>query len=153
MGGRGSSSGVAAVGGGGKSVSTDEKQAKLIKEKSYADAIRNKRVNAIGIRYDNREFKVGAKVPRSNVWIDNERTPQKLPGTSSIGLGQGIDEEGVIDTPDDWIPIDDPRIMEKARKHDYRFGHAYLIAGEDKGYGEDSQEQIIGDAVVIKKLW
>lgn len=123
------------------------------KVKTLTEILRGKRITAIGIRYDARDFKIGAKVPRSYDWIDNARTPKRLPGTSSIFLGQGIDDEGVIDTPDDWVHITDPRIMRAAKANDYRFGHAYIIAGEDRGAGEDSHEVLIGDAVVIARLW
>jgi hypothetical protein len=121
--------------------------------KTYKDAIAGKRISAVGIRYDAREFAVGAKVPRSNVWIDNTRTTKKLPGTCTIGVGLGIDEEGLIDAPNDWISINDPQIMEMAKQHDYKFGHAYLVAGEYQNDGEDECEMIIADAVVIAKLW
>lgn len=123
------------------------------KVKTLAEILRGKRITAIGIRYDARDFMIGAKVPRSYDWADNIRTTKRLPGTSSILLGQGIDDEGVIDTPDDWVHITDPRIMRVARGNNYGFAHAYIIAGEDRGAGEDSHEILIGDAVVIARLW
>jgi len=79
--------------------------------------------------------------------------PRNSPAPARSGSGLGIDEEGLIDAPDDWISIDDPRIMEIAKQHDYKFGHAYLVAGEYQNDGEDECEMIIADAVVIAKLW
>jgi len=121
--------------------------------KAFADVIKGKRITAVGIRYDNREFKTGAKVPRSNVWIDNVRTAKKLPGTSAVGLGQGIDEDGLIDTPHDWVPLAQVEMIARGANRYGWFTHAYVIAGEDAGYGEDDKEVLIRDAVVIARLW
>jgi len=120
-------------------------------------------INVVGIRYDGREFGVGAKVPRSHDWVDGVRTNRPLPGTCALNLGSGIDTddetgEMQIDAPNEWLTMEE--VMVIARKEDYGFGHAYLIAGEDCGAGEDSvisgdrhNEVIIADARVIVKLW
>jgi hypothetical protein len=119
-------------------------------------------ISAVGIRYDSREFKVGAKVPRSHDWVDGVRTDRALPGTCSLGIGWGIeyDDAGevLVDAPNEWLTMED--VMQIAQREDYGFGHAYIIVGEDRGVGEDSvisgsqhNEQIIADARVLCKLW
>lgn len=110
-------------------------------------------VNAIGVRYDDRIFEIGDAIPVSREWIDNVCTDTELDGTCAIWLGYGIDEEGLIDAPDDWLTVDRVKELAAAKKDLYPYEHAYLIAGHDEGWGDDDGEIIISDATVIARLW
>jgi len=113
-------------------------------------------INAVGIRYDDRVFAVGDEVPRSYRWNGDEITDILAPGTSVISLGYDIDEEGLIDAPNDWTPLS--AVTEIARREDLQgyvrgYAHAYVVVGREVELGEDDHEVLIQDATVVAVLW
>lgn len=109
-------------------------------------------INAVGIRYDNRLFAMGDTIPSSYEWRDNVCTGVALAGTCAISVGYRIDDDGLIDAPDDWLTIDQVRDIAR-EKNAYPYKYAYLIEGHDEGWGDDEGEIIISDARVVARLW
>nr|DAI19553.1 MAG TPA: hypothetical protein [Caudoviricetes sp.] len=99
-----------------------------------------------GIRTDSREFAVGDEMPCSLRWDDCCPTEEELDGTCATNIYW-----------DDWTAIEDEiddiaEGVERALKIQLEhYGNPkYIIAGEDFDYGEDNDEVIIKNAVVIE---
>ena len=114
-------------------------------------------INSVGIRFDNKAFRTGQSVPASYDWIDSVRQKKKLPGTSAIGIGDGLEQRDdgtiLVDSPNHANLLTPSDIKRIAQRYRYPWSHAYVIAGDDYGYGEDDKEVIIRDARVIYQLW
>lgn len=93
---------------------------------------------AIALRWDDREFKVGEEIPASKVWVDDEETDDYLEGTSTIGL-QTYD--------DGWVGGSKVSLM--SYKH---YPNIYLVAGAIAELGEDAGELVLSNCEVLAKL-
>ncbi len=102
--------------------------------KSFAD--KNPGYEYFGLRADDREFEIGDEMPKSYVWDDGNRTDERLDGTCAIRLYVGEQyNEGALDE----VNI-------------YPFDHVYLIASRGYMGGEDKNEIVMYEAVVVEKL-
>lgn len=92
-----------------------------------------------GLRTDSRVLNVGDELgcSRDLYWENTEET--YLNGTCATGFGYL------------WYDEDDIDEVRKAlkRQQDYDGAHMYLIAGDSSEYGDDPQEIIIKNAVVV----
>jgi hypothetical protein len=94
--------------------------------------------DAIALRWDDREFKIGEEIPVSKVWVDGDETDDYLEGTSTIGL-QTYD--------DGWIAGAKVSLMS------YRnYPNIYLVAGDIAELGEDDGELVLSNCEVLAKL-
>lgn len=80
-------------------------------------------IEIVGIRFDEEDYKVGESMMESRIWIDGEPTEDYLDGTSALEVNYTTDA--------------------------VYSGRCYLIGGIMGGYGEDENEIIIRNAIVV----
>lgn len=118
-----------------------------ISELPISNPDRNGYRQVFGIRYDEREFAPGDVVPHSYHWIDGEPTDDPIDGTCTIRY-----DNGRFYMDDDYADIEIDDIREFARNYNY-YGSAYLVEGKSNGGGDDRDEVILEDPVVLCKLF
>lgn len=86
---------------------------------------------AVGVRVQDVPFAPGPMAHRSHVWDNGDDTGEELPGVSAMR----------------WDSID------AAQRHGYYYGdYVAVIAGNAWDYGEDAEEIVIHDPIVIEIL-
>lgn len=98
-----------------------------------------------GLRSTNGKYEVGQELHSSVDSSDDgiENGEPELDGTCATGFGYLAFDE------------DDTEEIEKALEINsgYKQNHLYLIAGNDVEYGEDEQEIIISNAVIVAEIY
>lgn len=105
----------------------------------------NYEYNVYGIRTDNREYQIGDIVADSHAWDAEHFRPfenEFYDGACATGFDML------------WYDDDDMETVKKALKvqENYRGEHQYLIAGMSFEYGNDKDEVIIENAIVVAIL-
>lgn len=103
-------------------------------------AIRDSDFGYFGIRAIDELLTVGDTCEASRVWDNNEATDELLDGASATA----IKLNGYTDTAIKAAL----EVAEKANKP-YHAAHHYIIASDRMTYGEDANEIVMTDAVVI----
>ena len=86
---------------------------------------------AVGVRVQDVPFAPGPMAHRSHVWDNGDDTGEELPGVSAMR----------------WDSID------AAQRHGHYYGdYVAGIAGNSWDYGEDAEEIVIHDPIVIEIL-
>ena len=86
---------------------------------------------AVGVRVQDVPFAPGPMAHRSHVWDNGDDTGEELPGVSAMR----------------WDSID------AAQRHGHYYGdYVAVIAGNVWDYGEDAEEIVIHDPIVIEIL-
>lgn len=102
-----------------------------------------------GIRTDERELAVGEEVPCSYNWSDDVDydDAEQLDGTCATDISwmHWTDIEDEMDDIIDAVK----KALELNNSLRYPGKHQYLIAGESYDYGNDDDEVIISNAVVV----
>jgi hypothetical protein len=91
-----------------------------------------------GIRADDRAFEVGQMLPNSFVWDDGVKTDEELDGTCAIRLY------------DYWTEKYNENAESQASE--YPFDNVYLIAAKSAQEGNDRNELVMFEAVVVEIL-
>lgn len=108
--------------------------------------------NMFGIRYDDREFKIGDELPKSNRWEDGTDTEEQLDGTCAIMVS---DESNFLEYLDGMEEADCGELdrYNWALEQNYNGKHIYLVAintGWGWEYGEDEGEVVMNGAEVVR---
>jgi len=108
--------------------------------KTAIAAIRDSDFGYFGIRAIDETLTVGDTCENSRVWDDGEVTGEMLNGASATAIKLNGYTDAAINTA-----------LESAEKDNkpYYAAHRYIIASDSKSYGEDANEIILRDAVVI----
>ena len=106
----------------------------------------NENINYYGIRFDDAAMNPGDLCRASHDWdFENDcESEEYLPGTCVSGIGYL------------WFDGDDSDVsaIQKAldANNDYRADYQYLVAGDAMELGDDANEMVLANAVVVCKL-
>jgi hypothetical protein len=98
----------------------------------------NQGYEIFGIRADDRKFEIGQMLPNSFIWDDGEKTDEELGGTCAVRLY------------DYWTEKYNDGAEKQA--NEYPFDNLYLIASKSAQEGNDRNELIMYEAVVVEVL-
>lgn len=107
-----------------------------------------------GIRFDEREFKVGDELPRSHRFEMGIDTGEELPGTSAILVS---DEPDFLDYLDGTLEADYGELDDynAALSANYDGKHIYLVMIDSSWgweYGEDEHEIVMNRPDVVRVI-
>ena len=91
-----------------------------------------------GIRAHYSKAVVGEKLENSKIWIDGDATEDEESGVCALDVFNMVENECTID-----------EIIESVDCYSYGTGSVVLIAGNDMYYGDDTDEIIIKNAIVV----
>jgi hypothetical protein len=103
-------------------------------------AIKDSDYSYFGIRATDEVLTVGAHCQDSRVWDDGDATDETLDGASATKIS-------LNDYTDTTIKTALAAALEANKP--YRAAHHYIIASDSMEYGEDTNEIILRDAVVV----
>lgn len=108
-----------------------------------------------GIRFDNKEYKIGDELPKSRRWEDGSLTDELLDGTSTIYVSSELDFLDYLDGEEEEIAGELNEYREALKQERYNAKHIYLVAGRHEWgveWGEDENEVVINGAEVVRVI-
>lgn len=111
--------------------------------------------NMFGLRWDDREFKIGEELPKSHRWEDGIETEEELNGTCAIMVSDESDFLDYLEGKEiaDCGELD--RYNSALKKDPYLADHIYLVAIESHWgweWGEDENEIVMNGAEVVRRI-
>jgi hypothetical protein len=106
-----------------------------------------------GIRYDDRDYKIGEELPESRVWDNGVKTDELLSGTSAMLVSDETDFLDYLDGKEDADCGELGKYNKAISRNYYDGKHIYLLMGDtDWGFehGEDEGEVILTGAEVAR---
>ena len=131
------------VGESAHAIPLDDGQGKVV-DIQFVDVDEKRALQSphIGIRFSDKEYKIGDDVENSHNWVDGDWTDEELDGASTVNVA----EPWSYDSLDELKETAIERLNKAGR---YPYDYAYLVAGTSSDYGEDTNESIIRNAEVV----
>ena len=108
-----------------------------------------------GLRWDDREFKIGDELPKSKRWENGIETDEELNGTCAIFVSDDTDFLDYVDGMEEAECGELNKFNEWINKDIYDGKYLYLVGIDTSWgweYGEDDGEIIMNGAEVVRKL-